>query len=132
MKKVLLACVATAVIASAGVASSQYITIFHDHQTPDDRNPLPFIALQTQQDVRRDPQRLQQPWNNTLANFYRDNPSAGTVRAEAQVRGGVYAQYVPRQQRVPKAIAARKLQTQKVAHAVPVDEVVRTPVYMTR
>ncbi len=84
--------------------------------------------MQTQQDVRRDPQRLQQPWTNSLANFYRDNPSAGTVRAEASAR----AEYTQRLPKVRTAAVHTSRPPQRSARAtVPVDAIVRTPVYLT-
>jgi hypothetical protein len=77
-KTMIIACVA-ALVASAGVAASQRISLFYDHQSPRESSELQYIASQTAADVKQEPVRPLPHWSSTMADFARSYARATTI-----------------------------------------------------
>ena len=78
-------CVITALIAGAASTFASYVTVYRDHQTPDESQPQSnqFIALQSAEDMTRGSPGFRSVSVSGLAGFYASNPRATTVAARA-------------------------------------------------
>jgi hypothetical protein len=78
-------CVITALIAGAASTFASYVTVYRDHQTPDESQPQSnqFIALQSAEDMTRGSPGFRSVSVSGLAGFYASNPRVTTVAARA-------------------------------------------------